>query len=429
MGKTPGEWSYGDLDAAFKNASSFGRNICHTRHPVTRPLRPEPHGLLAERQSPCLYGDAEHFADGPGDREVVEHRSEHVVLISEYNRGGFGSKVTAGVTLIIPALLAKKVNAPVMMRSAAEEETFIGRRAAESPGQMKVGFSKEGRVLGLDMFVISNNGPYDANGDVPSSGRIVSLLYQCQAMRWRGATIRRIRRRAARRVRQAECRHRNHGTGHWRKRRGDLGWIKWPFRRINCPEGKAPVGPVTRSDGKRPHATSAFLKEALDRGAEQFKWNERVARTPKQSGTKVRGVGVSLSCYVGGTDRFRWAGHQPEGRIRFQSGVGNLGTESVMDVHRAGAEILGVPWEKWNHLGRHGEEFAFHVCLRWQPDNTRDDASRSCNGNGGEERLQEIAAKSLVASRKITKVANERVFRKGGGASMTWRRLRRKRFN
>ena len=53
---------------------------------------------------------------------------------------------------------------------------------------MKVGFSKEGRILALDMFVISDNGPYDAQGDSPTSGRMVSLLYQPQAMRWRGVT-------------------------------------------------------------------------------------------------------------------------------------------------------------------------------------------------------------------------------------------------
>src|SRR6202041_3966105 len=128
-----------------------------------------------------------------------------------------------------------------------------------------------------------------------------------------------------------------------------LGLDQVAIRRINCPEGKAPVGPVMRTDGKRPHATSAFLKEALDRGAEQFKWNERVARTPKRSGTRVRGVGVSLSCYVGGTIGFDGlVVITPDGHVTFQSGIGNLGTESVIDVHRAGAEVLGVPWEKCN---------------------------------------------------------------------------------
>ena len=106
---------------------------------------------------------------------------DKVVFISEYTGGGFGSKITGGVSMIIPALLAKKANAPVMMRISQEEELFIGRARPGFQGRMRVGFSKEGRIMALDMFVISNNGPYQALGDVPTSGRIVSLLYQPQA--------------------------------------------------------------------------------------------------------------------------------------------------------------------------------------------------------------------------------------------------------
>jgi CO/xanthine dehydrogenase Mo-binding subunit len=55
--------------------------------------------------------------------------ADKIVFISEYTGGGFGSKITGGVTMIIPALLSKKANAPVMMRISREEETFIGRAA------------------------------------------------------------------------------------------------------------------------------------------------------------------------------------------------------------------------------------------------------------------------------------------------------------
>ena len=37
------------------------------------------------------------------------------------------------------------------------------------------------------------------------------------------------------------------------------------IRKANAPEGKAPFGPPR--EGKRGHSTSAFLKEALDRGS------------------------------------------------------------------------------------------------------------------------------------------------------------------
>ena len=93
--------------------------------------------------------------------------------------------------------------------------------------------------------------------------------------------------------------------------------------------------------------TSAFLKEApSNAGRSNSIGLTRVARSPKRIGTKVRGIGVSLSCYVGGTIGFDGLlVITPEGRIQFQSGIGNLGTESMIDVHRAGAEVLGVPWE------------------------------------------------------------------------------------
>src|SRR5438876_340494 len=69
------------------------------------------------------------------------------------------------------------------------------------------------------------------------------------------------------------------------------------IRRINAPEGKAPLGPANVR-GQRGFATSAFVKEALDRGAQQFRWEQRKAVNGKRQGTKVRGVGVAVSAFV-----------------------------------------------------------------------------------------------------------------------------------
>jgi CO/xanthine dehydrogenase Mo-binding subunit len=112
---------------------------------------------------------------------------------------------------------------------------------------------------------------------VPTSGRIVSLLYQPQAMRWRGVTV----------LTNTPPRSAQSSPGGLQgiviiepiiaKAARKLGVDQVAIRRINCPEGKAPFGPPVQ--GKLQHATSAF-----------------------------------------------------------QSGIGNLGTESVIDVHRAGAE-------------------------------------------------------------------------------------------
>jgi CO/xanthine dehydrogenase Mo-binding subunit len=421
MGKAPDEWHYGDLDAGFKNAALVLDETFVT--PDTSHQTLETRSALAYWQNGKVYmhtGTQSTAQTVPAIARWLNIDADKVVLISEYTGGGFGSKITGGVSMIIPALLAKRTNAPVMMRISREEETFIGRARPGFQGRMKVGFSKEGRITALDMFVICDNGPYDAVGDAPSSGRIVSLLYQPQAMRWRGVTV----------LTNTPPRSAQSSPGGLQgiviiepiiaraARKLELDQVA--IRRINCPEGKAEFGAAT--NGVRQHATSAFIKEALDSGAAQFRWSERVARSPKRMGTKVRGVGVSLSCYVGGTIGFDGLLIiKPDGRVAFQSGIGNLGTESVIDVHRAGAEVLGVPWEKCDVTwGNTAKNFPF-TCVSGGSQTTHA-MTRAAHAAAMDARkkLQEIAAKKLGGAPEQYEVANERVFRKGGGPGMTF---------
>ena len=51
--------------------------------------------------------------------------------------------------------------------------------------------------------------------------------------------------------------------------------------------------------------------------------------------------------------------------MQFQSGIGNHGTHSVIDVHRVAADMIGVPWEKCDVVwGNTGEEPAVDLHLR-----------------------------------------------------------------
>ena len=68
-------------------------------------------------------------------------------------------------------------------------------------------------------------------------------------------------------------------------------------------------------------------------------------RSGKRTGNKVRGSGVAISAYSGGSTGFDGLFIiKPDGRITFQSGIGNHGTHSVIDVHRVAAEMLGQDW-------------------------------------------------------------------------------------
>ncbi|MGC1462574.1 MAG: xanthine dehydrogenase family protein molybdopterin-binding subunit [Terracidiphilus sp.] len=421
MGHAPDKWSYGDIDAGFKNAALILDETFITPDVSHQCL--EPRTAMAYWQNGKLFlhsGTQSTFQTKPAIAKWMNIDQDKIVFISEYTGGGFGSKITGGLTMIIPALLSKKLNAPVMMRISREEEHLIGRARPSVEGRMKIGFGKDGRILAIDMFTVCNSGSYDAQGDGASAARIVSLLYQPIAMRQRAISV----------MTNTPPRSAQSAPGGMQgiaiiepilsKAARNLGIDQVALRRVNCPEGKAEFGPEL--NGKRGHATSCFLKDALDRGAVQFKWQERVARQPKRIGSKVRGVGVSLSCYVGGTTGFDGLlVITPQGRVQFQSGIGNLGTESVIDVHRAGAEALGVPWEicdiVWGDTSKHLP----YTCASGGSQTTHAMTRASfAVANECKQKLKEVAAKSLGGKPEDYEVANQRVFRKGGGAGLSF---------
>jgi CO/xanthine dehydrogenase Mo-binding subunit len=419
MGKSTGDWSYGDLDAGFRDAALVLDESFVTPDVSHQCL--EPRTAMAYWQNGKLYlhtGTQSTFQTVPAIARWMNLKDDQVVLVSEYTGGGFGSKVTGSVIMIIPAILSRKLNAPVMMRISREEEHYIGRARPSVLGRAKIGFAKDGRITALDYYTVTNSGGYDNEDDGSSSSRIVSLLYQVPAMRWRGVSV----------MTNTPTRSAQSAPGGMQgitiiepilaKAARKLGVDQVAMRRVNCPEGKAEYGPP--SHGKRAHVTSCFLKQALDQGAEQFKWQERAAR-PKRIGSTARGVGVSLSTFHGGTIGFDGLlVITPEGRVRFHSGIGNLGTESVMDVHRAGAEVLGVPWELCDVVWGDTSRVFPYTCASGGSQTTHA-MTRAAFAVGTEckQKLKEGAAKSLGGKPEDYEVDSGRVFRKGGGAGLT----------
>src|SRR5438094_6922706 len=357
MGKTPDEWSYGNLDAGFKNAALVLDETFVT--PNTSHQTLEPRTAMAYWQNGKLYihCSTQSVVQTVGSISRWLHVDQKdIVVISSYTGGGFGSKATGTITTIIPALLSKKLNAPVMMRIDRETEHYIGGARPAMHGRLKVGFAKDGRITALDMFVVNENGPYEPVGDTGQSGTQVSLLYQPLAMRWRGVSV----------LTNTPPRRAQSQPGGMQgivlmepilaKASRKLSVDQVAIHRVNAPEGKAVFGrPNPR--GERPHATSAFVKQALDRGAELFRWDERKAQGGKRQGSKVRGYGVATSSFVSGSTGYDGLFViKPDGRMYIQSGIGNLGTESVSDCHRVSAEMVGMPWENvvltWGNTGR-----------------------------------------------------------------------------
>ena len=173
------------------------------------------------------------------------------------------------------------------------------------------------------------------------------------------------------------------------------------IRKLNAPEGKAKFGPAN-ARGQRAYVTSCFLKEALDKGAARFNWNERVARGQQRNGSKVRGIGVGVSSYSGGSVGFDGLFViTPDGGMRIHTGIGNLGTESFSDCQRVAAEMVGMPWEKVEIVwGDTSKQPAVELQLGRQPDDSCHDARRACRRY---RRDQQAAADCRQGSRRETR--------------------------
>ncbi len=422
-GKSTDEWTYGgDLDAAFASADLVLEETVLTQSTGHQPLETRSAMAYWQNGKVYLHGSTQSTVQTVGAfARWTGVEPENVVMISEFTGGGFGSKIPGSISMAIPALLSKKVNAPVMMRITREDENFIGRARSGCTGRVKAGFRKDGRLVALDLFTLGDNGPYDAQGDYRSTGNIASLAYQPEAMRWRGLTV----------LTNTPPRTSQRGPGGMQaigimepviaKAAKQLGLDQVEMRLINSPEGKAKYGPPNAA-GRQGYVTSSFIKDALRQGRDLFRWDERKAGTGQRTGSKVRGVGVAVSTFSGGSIGFDGLLLiKPDGGLQIQSGIGNLGTESVIDVHRVAAEILNYPWEKVEIVWGNTEKNLPWTCIS-AGSQTAHAMTRAAHAaaTDAKTKLQEIAARDLGGRPEDYDVDNERVFRRGGGRGLTF---------
>ena len=117
-----------------------------------------------------------------------------------------------------------------------------------------------------------------------NTGVIASLVYQPVAMRFRGISV--LTNTPPRGPQSQPGGTQSHMLMEpvISKAARKLGIDQVAIRRINAPEGKALFGPPAGPKAVRQYVTSAFVKEALDKGAEMFRWDERKAQSGKRNG-------------------------------------------------------------------------------------------------------------------------------------------------
>ena len=426
LGRHTTEWQFGSIDAGFKEAALVldetfvGQNTSHQSM--------EPRSAMAYWQNGKLFlhaGTQSTVQTVGSIARWVGIPASDIVFISEYTGGGFGSRIPGYIAMAIPALLSKKANAPVMMRITREEDHYIGRARPALHTRAKVGFAKDGRITALDFFAVAENGPYDQVGDGGSAATTISLAYQPKNMRFRGLSV----------LTNTPPRGAQRAPGGMQgvaamepilaKAARQLGIDEVEIHKVNAPAGKAPFG-APNPRGQQQYVTSAFVKEALDKGAAIFNWSEKKARSGQRVGTKARGSGVAVSTYSAGSTGFDGLLIvRPDGKVQIQSGVGNLGTHAMFDVHRVAADILGVTWEQCEVVFGDTSKNLPWTCSSGGSQ-TAHAMTRAAHAVGTHAKtlIQEVAAKTLGGNPASYQVADGRVL--GGGRSMTFAQVAQK---
>jgi len=413
MGDAPDEWSYGDLEAGFKDAAVVFDETFVVQSTGHQPMETRSAMAYWQNGRVYLHGSTQSVARTVDPlASWLNIDASNIVLISEYTGGGFGSKGAGAISMAIPALLSKKANAPVMMRITREDEHYIGRARTGMVGRAKVGFRTDGRITALDLFMVEDNGPYGPMGDHRSGANAASLIWQPLAMRFRGVPV----------ITNTPPRSQQRSPGPMQanaivdpivtKAAKQLGLDQVAIRRINAPEGEALYGPPAGKE--RRHVTSAFVKNALDRGVELFNWNDRKARAGQRHGSKVRGLGVAIGPHGAGSIGYDGLMTiRPDGKLYVQSGVGNLGTHSVIDLARVAADVLAMPWDRveviWGDTSKHVPWSCMSVGSQTTHAMTR---ANHAGASDARLKLQEIAARDLGGSPQDYTLGDARVYRK-----------------
>ncbi|MGZ6347724.1 MAG: xanthine dehydrogenase family protein molybdopterin-binding subunit, partial [Anaerolineales bacterium] len=413
MGTPSEEWSYGDLEAGFAEAKVVLDEVFVTAS--YSHFSQEPRSAMAYWQNGKCYVHASCQSGTnaiPGLAGFIGIDPSQLVFIAENCGGGFGSKGSAYPMMALPAHVSKKTGRPVMWRASRAEEYYVGSGRAGYQGRVKVGFRADGRITALDMYIIQDSGATTGYTDYHSAGSCVSVLYQPLAMRWRGIPV----------LTNTPSKGPQRGPGQNQmvpaiepiidKAARQLGLDRVAIRRINAPDSTGKIWDF-RQKTLSP-LTSAFQKEALDKGAVLFNWEEKKKTSGQRKGSKVIGVGVGQCYHGGGSSGFDGLVRiTPDGKLHVHNGVGNLGTYSYAGTARVAAEVLNYRWENcvieygnssrhlpWN-LGQYGSLTAF-----------TESRTNFVAATDAKIKLLEIAAINLGGTPEDYTLADERVVSK-----------------
>ena len=408
QGEPAREWTVGDLEAGFTAADYILDESFVTASFSHNSMEPRSAMAYWENGKCFLYGSSQSQSfPVPAIAAYIGIDPADLVFVAEFCGGGFGSKGGAYPAMSIPAHMSRLTGRPVMMRVSREEEYYIGSARHGFQGRAKMGFRNDGRITAIDLYVVQDNGANSGFSDWLSAGDAVSLVYQPEAMRFRGIPV----------FTNTPLKGPQRGPGQNQihsaieplldKAARELGLDPLTIRQVNAPLSEDTYGASSST------LTSSHLADALAIGADQFDWEAKRAQSGQRNGNKVIGVGVGQAYHSAGSNGFDGLVRiTPDGKLHIHTGIGNLGTYSHTGTSRVAAEVLKCDWNNcviqrgdsrkhlpWN-FGQFGSNTSFTM--------TRTNYVAAIDAL---EKLLEIAAIELGGSPADYDIGGERVFR------------------
>jgi CO/xanthine dehydrogenase Mo-binding subunit len=365
-----------------------------------------------------IYGSTQsQTAVMPNLARLAGVEPDNLVYIAEFCGGGFGSKINPYPAMGVPIYMAKKTGMPVLMRVSRAEEALFGSSRPAFQGRIRMGFRGDGRITAVDLSIVQQNGPYGGGGDLGGAAGAVSLIYQPLAMRYRGVQV----------STNTTPTGAQRGPGQNQiaaaleplidKAAKALNLDRVAIRRINAADNSA------KYDSQQGPVTSAYQREALERGAAAFDWEARRERSGQARGSKVTGIGVGQAFHAagrGGLDGI--VRLTPDGKLHIHCGVGNLGTYSYAATSRVAAEVLKMSWDNCV-IERGDSRLGLPFSSPQSGSNTSFTMTRATYAGAMDAlaKLKEIAAATLGGAADDYDVENETVFAKADRSrSMTY---------
>ncbi|MBI2880650.1 MAG: molybdopterin-dependent oxidoreductase, partial [Candidatus Tectomicrobia bacterium] len=342
---------FGDVERAFAGADHIFEDELRTH--FVSPCPVEPHGCVAE------YARGGRLTVWPSTQNphparerlarVVGLPVSRVRVTNNHIGGAFGSKIDIEPLEPITALLAMKAMKPVKLQYSREEYFIYTRTRHPMIIRQKTAVSKEGKLQGRHVTILTDNGAYTSHGHRVTSlaGNTPPVLYRNPHYKFDAYVVYTNKPYGGAYQGYGNPQASFAQESHFNRICAELGIDPVEFRLMNC----AQRGDTTVSGAR---VTSCELSECIRRAAEGIGWSKKRGRAdlgdPRKRRVK-RGVGMALvvhsasSIGLHGPVNFGEAivKMAEDGSVTLFSGTAEMGQGLGTAICTVVAEELGIP--------------------------------------------------------------------------------------